>query len=81
MQVQALSVPLGDCKMSGGRYAKKRPEFIYFIGDDNQEWLSGPYVKPQSGRINRKFRLVEIFDDEKLNAKNEAIRKRNERSI
>lgn len=59
--------------MSGGRFSKKFPEFVYFVGEDGQEWISGPYIRPQSGRVNRKFRLVEVLDDEKLNAKNKEL--------
>jgi hypothetical protein len=45
--------------MSGGRYTKKTPEFVYFIGDDG-DWIMGPYVNPKSGYENRKFKLTEV---------------------
>jgi len=45
--------------MSGGRYTKKTPEFVYFIGDDG-DWIQGPYVNPKSGYENRKFKLTEV---------------------
>ena len=46
--------------MSGGRYAKGLPEFIYFVGEN--EWIQGPYVNPKrgSGHKQRKFKLVEV---------------------
>jgi hypothetical protein len=47
--------------MSGGRWTKHIPEFIYFIG--NGEWIMGPYVKKQRGHVNRKFKLVEMEMD------------------
>lgn len=45
--------------MSGGRFAKGLPEYVYFIGDDN-DWVSGPYVNPKRGYTCRKFKLVEV---------------------
>jgi len=44
------------------RFTKKIPEFIYFVGEG--EWIQGPYVRPQSGSKNRKFKIVEIPMDE-----------------
>lgn len=49
--------------MSGGRYTKKTPEFVYFIGEDGG-WIQGPYMNPKSGHKNRKFKLTEIPMDE-----------------
>lgn len=48
--------------MSGGRMTKKLPEYVYFVGEG--EWISGPYVNPQRGRKNRKFKLTEVQMDE-----------------
>jgi len=45
-----------------GRYTKKIPTYIYFVGDG--EWIQGPYVNPQKGRTNRKFELKEVIIDE-----------------
>ena len=42
------------------RYTKKIPEFVYFWGTG--EWIQGPYVHPQPGRDNRKFKLTEVTD-------------------
>lgn len=49
--------------MSGGRYTKKLPEYIYFVGEG--EWIQGPYVRPQRYQDNRKFKITEIKDDTK----------------
>ena len=51
----------------GSRYLKNRvPEFLYFVGDDVEgQWIQGPFVKPQSGNTNRKFKLIEVPMDEK----------------
>jgi hypothetical protein len=48
--------------MSGGRFTKKIPEFVYFVGDDG--WIQGPYVAPKKGYKNRKFKLTEIKIEE-----------------
>ena len=48
--------------MSGGRYTKKLPTHVYFVGEG--EWIQGPYVNPQRGRTNRKFELKEVPMDE-----------------
>lgn len=40
------------------RYTKKIPPYVYFVGDG--EWIQGPYVNPQKGRVNRKFLLTEV---------------------
>jgi hypothetical protein len=50
--------------MMSGRYAKGIPKFIYFIGS-GEDWVMGPYVKPQRGHINRKFILVEVEKEDK----------------
>jgi hypothetical protein len=55
--------------MSGGRFTKKTPDFVYFIGEDGG-WIQGPYVNPQRGKKNRKFKLTEILIDETKNNKN-----------
>lgn len=55
--------------MSGGRFTKSIPEYIYFIGEDGN-WVYGPYVKPKEGRVNRKFKIIEVPMDEPKN-KNE----------
>lgn len=44
------------------RFTKKLPEHVYFWGTG--EWIQGPYVRPQSGRDNRKFLLTEVPMDE-----------------
>jgi hypothetical protein len=49
--------------MSGGRFTKKTPEYVYFIGEDGG-WIQGPYVNPKKGRKNRKFLLTEVPMDE-----------------
>ena len=51
------------------RYTKSIPEFIYFVGDG--EWIQGPYVKPQKGYDNRKFKIQEIKEEKKKNPKDE----------
>jgi len=44
-----------------GRYTKGIPEFVYFVGGhDKSEWAMGPFVRPRSGNVNRKFKLVEV---------------------
>lgn len=48
--------------MSGGRMTKKLPEYVYFVGEG--EWISGPYVNPQRGSKNRKFKIIEVKIDE-----------------
>jgi hypothetical protein len=40
------------------RFTKNIPEYIYFVGEG--EWVSGPYVRPQRGLKNRKFRIEEV---------------------
>ena len=51
--------------MSGGRYTKNIPEFIYFIGEDG-DWIQGPYVnKPSYKGNSRKFKLIEVTEKEK----------------
>lgn len=49
--------------MSGGRWTKKVPEFIYFVGEDGN-WIQGPYVHPHGNR-DRKFKLVEVKEKPK----------------
>ena len=41
-----------------GRSTKTLPEFVYFWGTG--EYIQGPYVHPQRGRVNRKFKLTEV---------------------
>lgn len=55
----------------GARYTKGIPEFVYLV--EQGEWTAGPFVKPQAGRTNRKFKLVEVPMDEpkKKNKKEE----------
>jgi len=58
--------------MSGGRYAKGLPEFIYFVcnGNTEDDWVQGPYVRPQKYSTNRKFKLVEVpMDKPKIKIK------------
>ena len=45
----------------GGRFTKKIPEFIYFVGEDGN-WIQGPYVnRPKNNNAQiRKFKLIEI---------------------
>jgi hypothetical protein len=55
--------------MSGGRYTKKIPEKIYFIGEDDR-WIQGPYVNvPRGSREGdenlRTFELKEKFTESK----------------
>jgi len=45
------------------RYTKSIPEFVYFVGEG--EWIQGPYVKPQRGSVNRKFKLTEVIEEPK----------------
>jgi len=45
----------------GARFTKQIPEFIYFVGEDGN-WISGPYVRPQAGRNNRKFKIIEVTE-------------------
>ena len=40
------------------RYTKSIPEYIYFVGESG--WIQGPYVKPQKGYKNRKFKIEEV---------------------
>lgn len=47
----------------GSRFTKQLPEYVYFWGSG--DWIQGPYVKPQSGRKNRKFKLTEVTDKPK----------------
>jgi hypothetical protein len=42
----------------GARYTKTIPDYVYFINEG--EWIAGPFVKPQAGRDNRKFKLEEV---------------------
>jgi hypothetical protein len=42
--------------MSGGRWAKKVPEKIYFIGKDG-DWVQGPYVNKPKGYKEEDERL------------------------
>lgn len=42
----------------GSRYTKRIPEFVYLV--EQGEWTAGPFVKPQKGTTNRKFKLVEV---------------------
>jgi len=45
--------------MSGGRWTKKIPEYVWFI-DHDDDWVQGPYVnKPRYATNLRKFKLVE----------------------
>lgn len=46
----------------GSRSTTKIPEFIYFVGTGINGWIDGPYVRPQRGRKNRKFRIEEVID-------------------
>ena len=48
--------------MSGGRYTKGVPEYVYFVGEDG--WVQGPYVNPKKGYKNRKFKITEVQMDE-----------------
>lgn len=57
--------------MSGGRFAKGVPEFVYFIGRGD-DWVQGPYVNAKSGYTNRKFKLVEVPMDEPKSKKRKA---------
>ena len=50
-----------------GKFSKGVPEYIYFIG--GYEWLYGPYLKPKEGRVNRKFKLIEVEIDEQKTEK------------
>lgn len=43
----------------GSRYTKGIPEFVYLIVQ-HDGWTAGPFVKPQKGKENRKFQLIEV---------------------
>ena len=45
----------------GSRYTKNIPEYVYFVGSG--EWIQGPYVKPQKGRENIKFKITEVIEE------------------
>ncbi len=47
----------------GSKYCKGIPEFVYLI--EEGEWMAGPFVREQKGRNNRKFKLVEVFEEPK----------------
>jgi hypothetical protein len=51
------------------KYVKKIPEFVYLIKEG--DWFAGPFVHPQKGRQNRKFKLVEITEEEPEEKKKE----------
>ncbi len=55
----------------GGKWIKQIPEFIYII-DYGKEggWNEGPFVHPPKGKHKnvRKFKLIEVFDEEKNNS-------------
>lgn len=51
------------------RFTKKKPEFVYFWGSG--EWIQGPYMNPQKGRDNIKYKLM---DENKFNAQQELIK-------
>jgi hypothetical protein len=40
------------------RYTKGIPDYVYFVGDNDSEWVQGPFVKPRPGC--RKFKLTEV---------------------
>lgn len=40
------------------RYTKGLPDYVYFVGDKDSEWVQGPFVKPRPGC--RKFKLTEV---------------------
>jgi hypothetical protein len=40
------------------RYTKGVPDYVYFVGDNDSEWIQGPFVKPRPGC--RKFKLTEV---------------------
>jgi hypothetical protein len=44
------------------KYVKRIPEFIYLIAEGG--WFAGPFVHPQKGRQNRKFKLIEVTENE-----------------
>ena len=56
----------------GSRFTKKIPEYVYFWGEG--EWVQGPYVKPQSGRTNKKFKLSEVTDNPYPNLTKEELK-------
>ncbi len=41
-----------------GRYTKEIPTYIYFVGEGNR--IRGPYIHPQKGKPNRKFKISEV---------------------
>lgn len=53
----------------GSRFAKGLPEFVYFIGEGDG-WVRGPFVKPQRGYKNRKFKLEEVPFEENTKKRN-----------
>ena len=46
------------------RFTKKLPEFIYFV--EHASNFAGPYVHPQKGHTNRKFKLTEVLGSDRL---------------
>lgn len=44
------------------RYVKQIPEYIYFVGDNNQSFIDGPFIHPVKDRKNRKFKIIEVFE-------------------
>ena len=40
----------------GSRFTTKKPEYVYYWGTG--KYLNGPYVNPQKGRDNVKYRLI-----------------------
>ena len=58
--------------MSGGRFTKEIPEFVYFVGQDGN-WVQGPYVTKKTGPDARKFKLVEIKDEPKPEKKKKNV--------
>ena len=55
------------------KYCKGIPEHVYLV--EEGAWTAGPFVKPQSGRINRKFKLVEVPMDEPKSKKTKKTKK------
>lgn len=48
-----------------GKFIKNIPDHVYIVGSNDEEWKSGPYVKEQKGRVNRKFKLTEVIKSDK----------------
>lgn len=65
------------------RYTSKIPEYVYFVGGEpfspnDHNSVAGPYVHPQRGGANRKFKIIEVLMDQPKTKKKKDETKRNE---